>query len=122
MNHVPADVLFQCRSSLIEMKSRLLADLLAHKLDLTESRDFRGDEADQTTNVLTEHQIFLQGRRIRGLLLEIEQSLARMEKGAYGVCEVTGEPIEIARLLAIPWTRYSLEGAEHKESSQSRNT
>lgn len=38
-------------------------------------------------------------------LSEIDLSLRRMETGEYGICGVCGEPIPIARLNAIPWTR-----------------
>lgn len=38
---------------------------------------------------------------------EINEALARIERGSYGICELTGKPIERARLEAIPWTRFS---------------
>src|SRR3954471_23198691 len=37
-------------------------------------------------------------------IYEIEEALKRIEKGTYGVCELTGKPIPKARLDAIPWT------------------
>jgi RNA polymerase-binding transcription factor DksA len=40
-------------------------------------------------------------------LYEIEQALARIRNGSYGVCELTGQRIEPARLAAIPWTRFT---------------
>ena len=43
------------------------------------------------------------------LLYEIEQALNRITTGTYGVCEATGKPIEIERLTAIPWTRFTAE-------------
>lgn len=39
-------------------------------------------------------------------LYEIDQALNRIANGTYGVCEVTGQAIEIDRLRAIPWTRF----------------
>jgi RNA polymerase-binding transcription factor DksA len=39
-------------------------------------------------------------------LYEIEQALNRIANGTYGICEVTGQPIELDRLRAIPWTRF----------------
>src|SRR5262245_36636907 len=50
-------------------------------------------------------------------LYEIEQALNRIRTGAYGRCEVTGEPIEMERLLAIPWTRYSAAAQRELEDS-----
>ena len=41
-------------------------------------------------------------------LYQIEQSLDRIRNGNYGICEITGKPIEPKRLEAIPWTRFSM--------------
>src|SRR5438093_3294390 len=38
-------------------------------------------------------------------LYEIDQALNRIQEGAYGICELTGKPIELERLKAVPWTR-----------------
>jgi RNA polymerase-binding transcription factor DksA len=48
---------------------------------------------------------------------EIEQALHRMRTGTYGICEVTGEPIEPERLAAIPWARYSARAQTRLEAS-----
>jgi DnaK suppressor protein len=42
-------------------------------------------------------------------IYEIEEALKRIEKGTYGVCELTGKQIPKARLEAIPWTRFTVE-------------
>lgn len=42
-------------------------------------------------------------------IYEIEEALKRIERGTYGVCELTGKPIPKARLEAIPWTRFTVE-------------
>lgn len=38
---------------------------------------------------------------------EIEEALMRIRRGTYGICELTGKPIEHQRLEAIPWARFS---------------
>ncbi len=40
-------------------------------------------------------------------LYEIEEALNRIRDGTYGICQLTGKPIEPERLNAIPWTRFS---------------
>ena len=40
-------------------------------------------------------------------LYEIEEAIKRIERGSYGVCELTGKPIPEVRLQAIPWTRFT---------------
>jgi RNA polymerase-binding transcription factor DksA len=46
---------------------------------------------------------------------EVLDAIRRIERGLYGVCEITGLPIEPKRLLAIPWTRYSYAGQAQLE-------
>ncbi len=47
------------------------------------------------------------------------EAIRRIECGTYGICEVTGEPIEEARLQAIPWARFSLRGQQEVEAGGS---
>jgi DnaK suppressor protein len=42
-------------------------------------------------------------------MYEIEEALKRIEKDAYGICELTGKPIPRTRLEAIPWTRFTVD-------------
>ena len=47
---------------------------------------------------------------------EIEEALTRIRDGKYGVCELTGKPIEAERLEAIPWTRFGAAAEKQLES------
>ena len=46
---------------------------------------------------------------------EIEEALKRIEKGSYGVCELTEKSIPKARLDAIPWARFTVEAQAQLE-------
>ena len=48
-------------------------------------------------------------------IYEIEEALKRIEKSTYGVCELTGKPIPVPRLDAIPWTRFTVEAQSQLE-------
>ena len=48
-------------------------------------------------------------------IYEIEEALKRIERGTYGVCELTSKPIPRARLDAIPWTRFTVEAQAQLE-------
>lgn len=48
-------------------------------------------------------------------IYEIEEALKRIEKGTFGVCELTGKHIPKARLDAIPWTRFTVEAQAQLE-------
>src|SRR5438034_6851858 len=48
-------------------------------------------------------------------IYEIEEALKRIEKGTYGICELTGKQIPKTRLEAIPWTRFTVEAQAQLE-------
>lgn len=56
----------------------------------------------------------------RQLLREIEAALQRINDGSYGVCEMTGKPINPERLEELPWARYSIEAAREIERRAGR--
>jgi RNA polymerase-binding protein DksA len=43
---------------------------------------------------------------------EINMALNRIETGNYGICKVTGEPIQKERLEAKPYAKYSIDAKE----------
>lgn len=119
MGLVEAKLVQECKKRLLDAKMDLLNRVRDTKRDLT-FEDKGGDEADQTVRVLAEAEILTLNERLRSQLLEIEMALSRIESGTYGICEETEELIEKDRLLAIPWTRLSIEGAEIRESVKKR--
>ena len=48
---------------------------------------------------------------LRTALREIEAAIGRLEAGTYGICERCGNPIEPARLEALPATRFCIADA-----------
>lgn len=54
------------------------------------------------------------------LLREVDDALARVQAGTYGVCEGTGQPIPRKRLRVIPWARHCLEYACQRETLNRR--
>ncbi len=120
MRPIPEKILNLCREKLITAKSELL-NRIRENLHDYRSRDRGGDETDQAADVLAEGQFLVNQDRLRHQLLEVEIALAKMERGIYGICEETEEPIEAERLLSIPWTRLSVEGAELREDISKRH-
>lgn len=114
------ELIQQCRQKLILMKQDLLNRSRSLRSEFSQNDKNSGDEIDQTVAHLAEHHFLVSQERIRHQLMEIEFALARIESGQFGVCEETLEPIETDRLLALPYTRLSIEGAEIREASQKR--
>jgi RNA polymerase-binding transcription factor DksA len=50
---------------------------------------------------------------------EIDDAMMRIRRGTYGICELTGKPIERERLEAIPWTRFSAAAEQDLEKEGS---
>lgn len=117
MSGLSRDLIEKCKGKLILAKTEILNRVRESRTDLYNSEDAKGgDEGDQTLRALAESEFLSMHERLRKQLMEIESALGRIEKGIYGVCEETEEVIEADRLLAIPWTRLSIEGAEIRES------
>jgi DnaK suppressor protein len=116
MGQVSKELIDECRYKLILMKQDLLNRARHLRNEFAQNDKTSGDEIDQAVAQLAEHSVLIAQERIRFQLLEVESALARIESGQFGVCEETQEPIEKNRLLAIPYTRLSLEGAEIREA------
>ncbi len=122
MTHSASNPFFQqCKLKLLETKTQLMRQLQEQRQMLA-TREFSGDEADLGALAFDENQLHVKNVRVRQQLLEVEYALARLERGTYGICEETNEPIEKERLLALPWTRLSVEGAEIREALAARHS
>jgi DnaK suppressor protein len=108
----------ECRIKLLKTRQETLNGLEA--LNPSLATEMVGDEADLASAHISQTQALNQRDKLLAKIKEIDDALARMESGTYGICEETEEPIEEKRLIAIPWTRLSLEGAEVREREQKR--
>jgi len=114
MNTERKNIFELCKAKLLEKKAELINQYREYKNELTMIQH-RGDEGDKSVGILMENKLLSDQERTRATIYEVEFALAKLEKGLYGYCEETEELIAPERLLALPWTRYSLEGAEIKE-------
>ena len=106
------DFIEDCRLKLQTLKMNLLNRARESQLEFASFDRYGGDEIDMTVAQIAEDHFLVAQDRLRLQLAEIEFALARIQNGSYGICEETLEPIEQERLLAIPFTRLSIEGAE----------
>jgi DnaK suppressor protein len=76
-----------------------------------------GDLIDQANaDAEAELQIRLHQTDAR-LFRAIEEALARIKQGTFGVCQVCKQPVSMARLEAVPWTRLCRECKERQDSA-----
>jgi DnaK suppressor protein len=105
------------KTRLLEIKQQLLNQMSFLKAEFNLIDKSKGDESDQSVAHQEEHTFLVTQHRYKFQLMEIDYALLRLENGTYGICEEILEPIEEVRLKAIPWTRFSIEGAEIREQS-----
>ena len=117
---VRPEIIVECKKRLALAKANLINRLRLQQEEIKKGVDLTGDEIDQTVAQLTEHSLLTFQHKLREQLFEIESAFARMETGTFGICEETEETIEIERLMALPWTRLSIEGAEIREAVRKR--
>lgn len=74
-----------------------------------------GDEGDIAIREEQLRLIFRQIDRESRLLPKYDAALLRLEKGEYGFCQETGEPIGLQRLLLRPTAELSIEAKTKEE-------
>jgi DnaK suppressor protein len=103
------------RRKLIRWQDDLLREANGTLLSLSEGGIMEADITDRAS-VETDRALELRTRdRARKLISKIDQALQRIETGAYGYCEDTGEPIGLRRLEARPIATLSIEAQERHE-------
>ncbi len=66
-----------------------------------EGSPFGKREEEATETLELEKRLALE-KRVREQLAGIEHALDKFEKGTYGLCDICGQPIDPARLEALP--------------------
>ncbi|MCZ7529494.1 MAG: hypothetical protein M5U31_03625 [Acidimicrobiia bacterium] len=86
--------------------------------ELSELSDYAQHPADTGTETFEREKDFSILESLEAELAEIEAALERIEKGTYGIDEVTGEPIDPARLEAVPAARTNVESDPSNTSAR----
>jgi RNA polymerase-binding transcription factor len=81
-----------------------------------ENNTRQGDMADQASGNNEVHIQLKLKQTDAKILQAIEEALARIDKGLYGICRDCGEPIAEPRLKAIPWTRVCISCKEKQNA------
>jgi DnaK suppressor protein len=70
------------------------------------------DLADKAASAYSKELNFSLSDTERQVLVQIDEALARVRTGAYGVCQNCGTVIGEKRLQAIPWTPFCIDCQE----------
>ena len=95
------------RSRLENEQKRLIGELEQLRASVRPANERRegspfGKREEEATETLELETRLALEKRVRDQLAEIEHTLSKFEKGTYGLCDSCGQPIDPARLEALP--------------------
>ena len=96
------------KESIVEESRATMAQLQVDSLREPDIADRASSETDWSIELRTRD-------RQRKLIAKIDAAIRRLYDGEYGYCEVTGDPISLARLEARPIATMTLEAQEKHE-------
>lgn len=100
----------QHHARLMQLRERVIKDTTELSSEAAEApTPFSMHPADAASDSFDRDLAFSLLSFEQNALQEIDEALARIRDGRYGVCELTGKPIPRQRLEAIPWARYTAE-------------
>lgn len=106
---------------LVEERASVKERIERHVAEAMEDTDNLPDEMDIATRQSEQAYILRLADKEKKLLREIDHALSKFDRGTYGICEGTGDPIGLKRLELRPWTRYSVEYKEQLEREKGRH-
>ena len=96
------------KEAIVEESRATMAQLQVDSLREPDIADRASSETDWSIELRTRD-------RQRKLIAKIDAAIRRLYEGEYGYCEVTGDPISLARLEARPIATMTLEAQERHE-------
>ena len=85
------------RESLLE-ELKTTASLVAERRE----GSFYSEQGELATEVVEAEKELILEKRVRDQLAEVEHALHKFDQGTYSLCDICGQPIEPARLGALP--------------------
>lgn len=104
------------RRLLDEKKASLSSDLAKTRSAEEETtEESTQDIADKAVSSYTREFLYSLTDTERTVLLQIDEALARVDDGTYGLCGNCGKEMNEKRLTAVPWTPYCVDCQELAE-------
>lgn len=103
------------RKRLEEERERLMIQLERLGVPEQENPGYSTHIADDATEVFENAKNHALRQHLQRLLSQVNDALAKFDKGTYGLCEDCGGPIDFARLKALPYATLCLECQQQRE-------
>ena len=116
--HLNEEQLQDLLSRLLVLRERISGEISAIARDSLGEVQRDPSVSDQGTDTFDREFALNQLSSEQDVLFEIDSAIRRVQDGTYGICEMTNEPINIERLMALPYVRYSVEAQAQLEKDQ----
>lgn len=106
------------KKKLEEMRASILHSLKGSTEDaktVDESKGYSQHQADQGTDDFDRTISLEVSSREYEIIRLIERALEKIEDNTYGICDITGEDIPVARLEAVPYATMTVKAQEQLE-------
>ncbi len=90
----------------------------AREMGSVETESGAPDIADRATSAFQREFSFSLSENEGKMLRMIDEALARLDAGRFGVCIHCEQPIEKQRLQAVPWARYCIACQELQDRGE----
>ena len=105
----PASDLADFRKRLILLRQETMGQSATLKTNALEHTDDRGSEDDDGSDAFMRLQNLSQVDSQNKVIQKIDEALARIQEGTYGICEICGQLIRKPRLLNLPFVHTCME-------------
>ena len=106
------------RKRLLEMRAQITNQVREASEDVKSVDEVKGysqHQADEGTDDFNRTISLSVSTKEQEILRQIDRALEKIDEGTYGVCDVTGKPIPVKRLEAIPYAAMTVEAQEQVE-------
>lgn len=106
------------KKRLEEMRAQLSQSLKGSTAEVKkpdEATGYSQHQADQGTDDFDRTISLEVTSREYGILRQIERALEKIDENTYGICDISGEDIPIARLEAVPYATMTVKAQEQLE-------
>ncbi|NLE76099.1 MAG: conjugal transfer protein TraR [Chloroflexi bacterium] len=108
----------ELRRTLIEEQQKLLEQLQQAKTVTSESLGYGNHMADDATEAFDQAAGIALRQNLEKTLRRVQEALRRFDEGTYGVCDDCRQPIDLARLEALPYVTLCIQCQQRREYSK----
>ncbi|MBS0603438.1 MAG: TraR/DksA family transcriptional regulator [Verrucomicrobia bacterium] len=98
-----------------DQMTHLIRDTSEDVKSADETKGYSQHQADEGTDDFNRTITLEVTSKEFGILRQIERALEKIEDGTYGICDISGEEIPMARLEAVPYAAMTVKAQEKLE-------